>query len=177
MMDSFLNIVKAQSSALDQSAGQPRLGVVSSVDPSRYTARVVLQPEGVLSGWLPVLSSWIGAGWGLACPPSPGDQVLVLPQEGDAEHGIIVGRLWSATQAPPSAPSGELWLVHKSGSFVKLVNDGSVLGSATAWVLTGDMHITGNVVVSGDVVAGGISLDSHLHGGVKAGSDDTQGPV
>lgn len=177
MMDSFLNVLKAQSSALDQSAGQPRLGVVSSVDPSGYTARVLLQPEGVLSGWLPVLSSWIGAGWGLACPPSPGDQVLVLPQEGDAEHGIIVGRLWSATQAPPAAPSGELWLVHKSGSFVKLVNDGSVVGSATAWVLTGDVHVTGNVVVSGDVVAGGISLDSHLHGGVKAGSDNTQGPV
>ena len=176
-MDSFLNVVKAQASALDQSAGQPRLGVVSSVDPSGYTARVILQPEGVLSGWLPVLSSWIGAGWGLACPPSPGDQVLVLPQEGDAEHGIIAGRLWSATQAPPPAPSGELWLVHKSGSFVKLANDGSVSGNAKTWVLTGDVHVTGNVVVSGDVVAGGISLDSHRHGGVKAGSDDTQGPV
>lgn len=177
MMDSFLNVVKAQASALDQSAGQPRLAVVSSVDPAAYTARIILQPEGVLSGWLPVLSSWIGAGWGLACPPSPGDQVLVLPQEGDAEHGIIAGRLWSATQAPPPAPSGELWLVHKSGSFVKLVNDGSISGSATAWVLTGDVHVTGSVVVSGDVVAGGISLDSHRHGGVKAGSDDTQGPV
>lgn len=176
-MDSFLNMVKAQASALDQSAGQPRLAVVSSVDPAAYTARVVLQPEGILSGWLPVLSSWIGAGWGLACPPSPGDQVLVLPQEGDAEHGIIAGRLWSATQAPPPAPSGELWLVHKSGSFLKLVNDGSVSGSATAWVLTGDVHVTGSVVVSGDVVAGGISLDLHRHGGVKAGSDDTQGPV
>lgn len=176
-MDSFLNVVKAQASALDQSAGQPRLAVVSSVDPAAYTARVILQPEGILSGWLPILSSWIGAGWGLACPPSPGDQVLVLPQEGDAEHGIIAGRLWSATQAPPPAPAGELWLVHKSGSFVKLVNDGSVSGSATAWVLTGDVHVTGSVVVSGDVVAGGISLDSHRHGGVKAGSDDTQGPV
>ena len=176
-MDSFLNVVKAQASALDQSAGQPRLAVVSSVDPAAYTARVILQPEGILSGWLPVLSSWIGAGWGLACPPSPGDQVLVLPQEGDAEHGIIAGRLWSATQAPPPAPSGELWLVHKSGSFLKLVNDGSVSGSATAWVLTGDVHVTGSVVVSGDVVAGGISLDSHRHSGVKAGSDDTQEPV
>ncbi len=177
MMDSFLNVVKAQASALDQSAGQPRLAVVSSVDPAAYTARVILQPEGILSGWLPVLSSWIGAGWGLACPPSPGDQVLVLPQEGDAEHGVIAGRLWSATQTPPPAPSGELWLVHKSGSFLKLVNDGSVSGSATAWVLTGDVHVTGSVVVSGDVVAGGISLDSHRHGGVKAGSDDSQGPV
>ena len=177
MMDAFLNMIKAQASALDQGTGQPRLGIVSSVDPSGYTARVMLQPEGVLSGWLPVLSSWIGAGWGLACPPSPGDQVLVLAQEGDAEHGIIAGRLWSATQPPPAAPSGELWLVHKSGSFLKLTNDGLVSGNAKTWVLTGDVHVTGSVVVSGDVVAGGISLDSHRHGGVKAGSDDTQGPV
>ena len=176
-MDTLLNVMKGQASALDQGVGQPRLGIVSSVDPAGYTARVMLQPEAVVSGWLPVLSSWVGAGWGLACPPSPGDQVLILPQEGNAEHGIIVGRLWSAAQPAPTAVPGELWLMHKSGSFLKLLNDGSVSGTASSWNLTGDLNVTGTIVASSDVIAGKISLQTHVHGGVKAGSDDTQGPV
>jgi len=137
-MDAFLNALKAQSGALDAAAGQARFGVVTSVDPARATARVLLQPEAVLTGWLPVLSPWVGAGWGMACPPSPGDQVLVLAQEGDAEHGIIAGRAFSDAAATPAAPAGELWLVHKSGSFVKLSNDGTVR-------VKGDLHVDGDV--------------------------------
>jgi hypothetical protein len=90
-MQRLLNALKAQSAALDASAAQPRFGMVTSFDPSTYTARVLLQPEGVLSGWLPVLTAWAGNGWGLVCPPSPGQQVLVVAQEGEAEHGIIAG--------------------------------------------------------------------------------------
>src|SRR4051794_35105765 len=88
-MDRLLNAMKQQSSSLDQGQGQPRFGIVSSFDPAAYTVRVLLQPENVLSGWLPVLSQWVGAGWGLVAPPSPGDQVIVLTQEGDAEHGLV----------------------------------------------------------------------------------------
>jgi phage baseplate assembly protein gpV len=137
-MDRFLNAIKAQSSALDQMQAQPRFALVSSVDPDTYAARVLLQPEGVLTGWLPILSPWIGAGWGAVCAPTPGDQVLVLAQEGDAEHGVIVGRAFSDQARPPSAPAGELWLVHASGSFLKLQNDGTVQ-------VSGDLHVNGDV--------------------------------
>ena len=115
-MERFLNAIKAQSAALDRGTAQPRFATITSVDPTRPAARVTLQPEGVLSGWLPILSPWVGNGWGMSCPPSPGDQVLVLAQEGDAEHGIIVGRAWSDSARTPQAPSGELWLVHQSGA-------------------------------------------------------------
>lgn len=149
-MDSFLNRLKAQAAAQDQTIGQPRFGLVASVDPASYTARVRLMPEDVLSGWLPILSLWIGAGWGLAVPPSPGDQVLVLAQEGDGEQGVILGGAFSGPQPPPSvdgtnAPSGELWLVHRSGSYLRLRNDGSIDGQASQWNLTGDLHVTGDV--------------------------------
>ena len=172
-MDDFLNRVKAHAAAMGQGQGQPRLGIVSSVDAATYTARVLLQPEGVLSGWLPILSPWIGAGWGMACPPGIGDQVMVLPQEGEAEHGVIIGRLWSQTQVTPGTPVGELWLVHGSGSFLKLHQDGTVEGNAARWNLTGDLHVTGQVVASGDVLAGSISLQNHVHGGVMSGSGAT----
>ena len=137
-MQRFLNALKAQAGALDAAHGQPRFATVVSVDPARHAARVALQPENVITGWLPVLSPWVGAGWGMAVPPHPGQQVLVLPQDGEGEHGVVVGSAWSDASASPGAPVGELWLVHQSGSFVKLQNDGTVR-------VNGDLYVTGDI--------------------------------
>jgi hypothetical protein len=136
--------MNAQAARRDHRRAQPRFGTVSSFDPASFTARVTIQPEGVVSGWLPVLVPWVGAGWGMAAPPCPGEQVLVLWQEGDAEHGVIVGRAWSDRMPPPGAPAGELWLVHKSGSCLKLHNDGTI-ESVGAWHHSGDLHVSGDV--------------------------------
>ena len=138
-MDAFLNTLKAQSGAMDQASGQARFALITSVDPRNMTARVTLQPEGVLTGWLPILSPFVGAGWGLVCPPSPGDQVFVIPQEGDAEHGIIIGRAFSDSARAPPAASGEFFLIHRSGSFLKLMNDGTVQ-------IKGNLHVDGDVL-------------------------------
>lgn len=138
MMDRLTNALKLQAGRLDMRVGQPRFGVVTSIHPDQAMAKVKLQPDGVLTGWLPVLSIWVGDGWGLVCPPSPGDQVLVIPQEGHAEHGIIVGRSYSDQKRPPVAPSGEFWIVHKSGSAVKLTNDGKVR-------VKGDLYVDGEI--------------------------------
>jgi phage baseplate assembly protein gpV len=145
-MERFVNAIKSHAAALDRSVGQPRFGLVTSVDPARYAARVALQPEGVITGWLPVLSPWVGAGWGLAAPPSPGDQVLVLPQEGDAQNGLILGVSWSDSVRPPGAPPGELWLCHRSGSGLRLRNDGTVM-------IIGDLHVTGDIYDSHGAVS------------------------
>ena len=104
-MERFLNAIKTHADALVQTQAQPRFGTITSVDPNTGTARLTLQPEGVLSGWLPVLSPWVGPGWGMICPPAPGDQVLVLAQEGAAEHGVIVGRIFSVNSVLQPAPS------------------------------------------------------------------------
>ena len=99
-MDNILDLLNAHSQASYQGLAQPRIGTVTSANPQTGSARVFLQPEGVLTGWLPVLTPWAGPGWGMACPPSPGDQVLIIPQEGDAEHGLIIGRLYSNLVRP-----------------------------------------------------------------------------
>lgn len=138
MIEQLANALKAHSASLDQTAGQAKFGIITSVNPQTGWARVTLQPDGVLSGWLPVLSSWIGNGWGLSCPLTPGDQVFVLPQDGDAQHGVIVGAAYSRAQVPPQVPSGEFWLVHKSGASLKLCNDGTVQ-------VVGDLHVNGDV--------------------------------
>ena len=156
-MDRLMNALKAQAGALAQMKGQPRLALVTSVDPSSCSARVALQPEGVLTGWLPIASPWSGAGWGLVCPPAPGDQVLVLAQEGDAEHGIVVARLYSVEQPAPAAPSGEFWLVHQSGSSLKVLNDGTIR-------IRGDLHVAGDVYdAHGSLSALRGHYDAHTH--------------
>jgi uncharacterized protein involved in type VI secretion and phage assembly len=172
-MERFLNALKGQAGALDQGLAQPRLATITSVNPDAATARVLLQPEAVLSGWLPVLSPWVGAGWGMSCPPNPGDQVLVLAQEGDAEHGIIVGRAFSNMAAPPAAPAGELWMVHATGSFIKLLNDGTIQiqGSLT---VTGDIHSTGDISDShGKLSALRAHYNRHHHIDSRGGQTST----
>jgi len=166
-MDRILNAFKAQASALVQSQAQPRFGTISSVDSGSGTAKVAFQPEGVLSGWMPILYPWVGAGWGMVCPPAPGDQVLVLAQEGHAEHGVIVGRVFSSQQHPPAAPSGELWLVHASGSYLKLLNDGTVR-------VKGDLHVSGDVYDSeGPLSRLRGHYDAHVHTDSRGGATST----
>jgi len=144
-LDRFWNAVKARAGGLDGMAGVARFGLVSSFDPTAYAAKVLVQPENVLTGWLPVASAWVGAGWGLAAPLTPGDQVLVIAQEGDSEQGVIVGCVWSSVDRPMTTPVGELWLQHATGSFVKLRNDGTIALQAET------VNVVGNLVVTGDI--------------------------
>jgi phage baseplate assembly protein gpV len=153
-MDQLLNVLKAHAGAMDNGLARPRFALVTSVDPGSATARVMLQPEAVLSGWLPILAPSTGAGWGFWCPPSPGDQVLVLAQEGDADHGVIFGRAFSLADPPPGAAAGELWLVHATGSSVRILNSGTI-------AMTGPVTIQGTVTVTGDVLVAGNVSDQH----------------
>lgn len=137
-MDEFFDLLTVKSDGTRESFAQPRIGTVTSSNSQTATARVLLQPEGVLTGWLPVLTQWAGPGWGMVCPPSPGDQVLIIPQEGSSQHGLIIGRLYSNSVHPPQAESGEIALSHQSGCSLRLLNSGVVS-------IKGDLHVSGDV--------------------------------
>jgi phage baseplate assembly protein V len=137
-MEQIVNAFKTFAAGLDQLQASPRLATVASVDPETACARVIHQPEDVLSGWLPVLSAWTGNGWGLVCLPNPGDQVLVVPHDGDPASGIVLGSLYSDKRELPVTRPGEFWLVHGSGSFIKLLHDGTIQ-------MRGDLHVDGEV--------------------------------
>ena len=55
-------------------------------------------------------------------------------------------------------------------------NDGSFTGTASSFTFNGNMQVNGSINATGDVVGAGISLDNHVHGGVKAGGDTTSPP-
>jgi phage baseplate assembly protein gpV len=176
-MDVFWNLIKARAGGLDATTGTARFGLVSSFDPSAYAARVMIQPENVLSGWLPVTSAWVGAGWGMMAPLSPGDQVLLVAQEGDAEHGVIIGRVWSTADPPPVTPVGELWLQHKSGSVFQLRNDGTVFMQAPTIEMTGNLVVSGNISdmggAHGTIATLRSAYDSHVHPDPQGGNTGT----
>ena len=54
---------------------------------------------------------------------------------------------------------------------------GTYTGKASHWYLTGDISEEGTYTGSGDVIGGGVSLDNHVHGSVKAGPDTTSPPL
>ncbi|MDD2878005.1 MAG: phage baseplate assembly protein V [Acidiphilium sp.] len=180
-MDAFWNAVKVRAAALDGMSGQARFGVVASFDPTAYAARVTMQPENLLSGWLPVLSGWIGAGWGMAAPLSPGDQVMVLGQEGDAEQAVVIGRVWSNAEPTPGAPVGEFWLVHQTGSFIKLKNDGTIALQASTVSIEGNLMVSGGISdlggQHGSVDTLRQAYDGHVHPDPQGGQTGTPSAV
>lgn len=123
--DHFLGILERWWS----SKHTERHGLVSSYDPSKYLAKVVLQPGGQETGWLPIETGHIGSTYGIVVGLQPGqgganaqgqggqagpqsqnqgDQVIVQLQEGDFESGKIVQRVHSDQDNPPQAQSGEI---------------------------------------------------------------------
>ncbi|PZP48554.1 MAG: hypothetical protein DI601_00255 [Azospirillum brasilense] len=181
-VDRFFSGVARRSAAQDAEQGQPRLATVASVDPDTYSVRVELEPEGILSPWLPVGAAALGNGVALVTPPSPGDQVVVVPQEGSSDHLIVVGRVASTKHPVPTSPvtgktvqPGEVGIV-VPGVFVHLIKD-AVHVHASRVDIVGDVKIRGDVAVEGgitateDVTAGSVSLRQHRHRDVRAGSD------
>ncbi|WP_162136286.1 phage baseplate assembly protein V [Zavarzinella formosa] len=181
------NIMRREAARQAGEKSPPRRGIVSAYDPDHYAAKVVIQPEGHETGFIPVGSPMVGDGWGMFCPPTPGDEVDVHFQEGGKNAAYVSLRFFGNQARPLSVPSGEFWLVHRSGSFLKFLNDGTVelntagdlnatvggqanlsvtgkvVASASEFDLTGDLNVTGTITASGDIYDNGRTDNSMNH--------------
>ena len=168
-MDDLQNTLRLQQAIQSSYQGQARHGLVTAVDPTNHAVKVSLQPEGMVTGWLPD-PGLACAGLRVCCPCEVGTQVLTVPVEGDAEHPVIVARIFDTVMSPPVSPAtgqpvqpGEIGFFLSSGTYLHLSTKGIFIG--------GDVSLDGGLHASGDVVSGSISLTSHVHEGVTAGSD------
>lgn len=158
-MNRFMNEIRKQAQMATAGIAQVKTGLVLDYNPDNYSVKVEIQPEGIKTGWLPLLSPWVGNGWGMFCPPSVGDMVEVQFEQGGAEAAFACMRFYNDADRPLPAPSGEFWLVHKSGGFLKLTNDGKVLINGQAEIdLTApalSITVTGNatLAVSGNITS------------------------
>lgn len=141
----------AQSAAeADRRIGNTvQIGVVSSVDLGAATARV--QIGDLLTPpiqWATLSAGPVQFWWA----PSVGSQVIVLAPSGDMAQAVIAFELFKN-----NAPSNE--------------------GTNPVFALGGGKIIVqGNIEVTGDVIASGVSLVHHTHGGVTPGGASTGEP-
>lgn len=151
MTGGLTNAMRREAQRMIDGKAFTKIGVVTGFDPKRYAAKVMLKPDEVETGWLPIGSTVVGNGWGLVAPPSLGDQVLVHFVEGSLQAGTIGVRFYSAKSAPmQGSKPGEFLLVHASGSRLRFLENGNVeLEAAQDLVMTvgGDL----NVEVEGEI--------------------------
>lgn len=193
MMQSHINAMREAAAGQGLERAGTRMGTISGYDASNYLAKVLLQPDGIETGWLPIGTIGVGNGWGIQVGPAIGDMVEVEFQDGGIDAGLITHRFFNNLTRPLSVPTGEVWLVHQAGQFIKLLGDGSITSSGT-WNHTGALNVTGNTTVTGNVTAqgtvqapnvvgttnvtfGGKSGIAHTHSGVQTGTSNTGAPT
>ncbi len=101
---------------------------------------------------------------------------MIVPVEGDAEHPVIVARLFDTVMQPPVSPAtgkpvqpGEIGIFLSDGTYLHLF-EGTI-------AMKGKLLVDGVIQATQDVVVKDVSLYSHVHAGVSTGSGSTTGPV
>lgn len=169
-----------------------RLGTVAEVDhgslQDKRPARVRVQSGDLLTGWLPwtALRAGTTRDWD---PPTVGEQVLVLSPSGQTAQGIAITGLFSALIPANGDRAGLHRRTYPDGAVVEYDSEAhQLLATLPAggrveiiapggFKLQGDVDIDGLVTVTRDVVAAGISLVKHPHGGVQSGNAKTGAPT
>jgi len=160
-------------------ANMIRIGTIASVDVDAARCRVKLGE--LITGDLPWLTAHAGETRSWAAP-SVGEQVLVFSPFGDIAQGVVLPSLYQQAHAAPSADPAEQLSQFEDGavtSYNSTTHRLSALLPAAGvvhLVAPDGITIEGDVTVTGDVIANGISLISHVHGGVTPGGATTSGP-
>lgn len=157
--------------------GVVRMGTVTEFDPPRCRVRVRLAGDGesaVRTGWLP-WATWAAGHLRVWSPPAKGEQCLVLAPSGDLAQAIAVPAVFQqggAFPAPSNNPKHTL-LQWDDGGFIRYERDTHRMVLHAPCVV----RVDGDLMVTGDVFAGGVSLRKHRHTGVNRGSGTSNGPT
>lgn len=100
--------------------------------------------------------------YGFTSNPLPGAEVLAAFIEGDRSHGVVITACDRRYRVKNLA-GGDVAIYDNKGHVIKLTATGIV-------ILANGNPVT---VTGGDVIADGISLKTHKHGGVQSGSSQT----
>lgn len=182
---SHLDVMRREAERILSAKTFSRFGVIQNYDPDNYRARVLIQPENILTNWMPISSDYVGAGFGLFIGPSPGDTVVCQFVDGDFGMGVIgSGKIFLPSMPSVPCPSGQVMLIHSSGTFIKLMNSGdldmNVIGNLNLAV-TGNLEATvnGNAMITSPnpvtvsapttVVEGDLEVTGNISGGTGSG--------
>lgn len=129
----------------------------------------------------------------LTSADSPMQTMQVEVTSGEVKDGVEHYEPFGLTSHPPAGSDGIIAFaggdrsnpviicVAGRGSRVTGLNEGDVAiynqGGAVIKLVGSDIEITGNVRVTGDVIASSVSLVNHTHNGVEAGGAVSGAPV
>lgn len=174
-----------------------RLGTIAAVQMKPPRAQV--KTGSLTTGWLPWIAPRAGADreWN---PPTAGEQVILFNPSGQLGNGIVLTGLFSDHNPANGDREGLHRCTYRDGTIIEydsiahhlnvtlaeggttnLTSNGGIriVGPITHegdYTQTGNQNVTGMVTVSKDVIAAGISLVKHLHGGVMPGGAKTGKP-
>lgn len=175
-----------------------RLGVISSVDlgAARCTVRCG-DPDGEEMETPPI--RWIMPRCGdtrVWSPPTVDEQVVLLCPDGEIGAAVALTGIIRNSFPPLGSTLEEridfadgaqlrynpeahhLEALLPDGATATITAPGGLTINAEAGVtINGDVRLNGTLTASEDVVAAGISLKSHKHGGVQPGGGQTSTPV
>ena len=174
-----------------------RLGVIAEVQ--MMPPRVKVKTGELTTAWLPWLALRAGSDreWD---PPTVDEQVILFSPSGQLANGVVITGLPSDHIPANGNRAGLHRRTYADGAVIEydsvahhlnatltdggttnLISKGGInlVGDITHkgnYNQTGNQNVTGTVTVSEDVVAAGISLVEHPHGGVMPGSGKTGKP-
>jgi phage baseplate assembly protein gpV len=172
-------------------------GTISSYDPNNYCVKVMIEPDGYETGWIPFPSCFVGNGYGAYFGPEIGQAVAVSFAEGDKDNGRISKLFYNNVEVPVgganAVQSGEILLQDKLGNSIRwspvqnklIITSGKEMdqnvGTSLNVTVAGNMTVTvtGNINITaagGDIVINGISHINHVHGGIATGTHTTGAP-
>lgn len=170
-----------------------RVGRVHSVDLEAARLRVAFG-SGNISGWVPWMTSRAGTTreWN---PPAVGEQIALINPSGQDNAGFAMPGGIYRNDAPANGneaakvvlnldDAGE-WAVYVGNAHIKVKNgeikltvDGvHMTMTHTGLDIHGDVTVQGKIEATGLIKGGGVTLQTHVHGGVQSGGSNTGGPV
>jgi phage baseplate assembly protein gpV len=167
-MEALLNRVRLEAERVGRLKGKTRLGTITSYDPANYAVKVMLQPDQTETGFIPLSSPMIGNGWGAFFAPVGGEQVIVEFQEDGHEVPLATLRLFDNKNRPLTVPGSEMWLVHKSGSYLKLTSDGKVALHSAGEIDVGNVSGTFQTLLTDAFLS---IFNNHVHTNGNSGAN------
>ncbi|NPV30554.1 MAG: phage baseplate assembly protein V [Firmicutes bacterium] len=137
-----------------------RIGRVSAVDPARATARVVFEAQEVVSYDLPVIQRQTLRNKDYYLPDVGEHVVCIFLPTGNAD-GFILGAIYTDEDQLPASSQDKRVIQFEDGTRIEYDRASHTLTVNAVGPI--NIVAAGNVNVTGDVIADGISLKSHVH--------------
>ena len=139
-----------------------QVGRVVKIIKSPYLVDVVIEALGYYAQNVPIASGYVGDQYGLVIMPELDDVVLIAFIGGSRSNPVVIGRLYSHHDTPPSLSDSEVAFKHKSGTEVKIEASGDVIITPASGALVKLGGTGGEAVILGDSFKAKYEVHKHM---------------